>query len=106
MKYDKSEIDEALWSGNGTLSLRRSFLTSVTSEVVIGLEASMGREPAPKLIGGVSGSIVASWSHLTPAQRRLLVACGGGPVWRRSTTCRSVERSSQPRISAGAWLCR
>ena len=78
MKYDKSEIDDALWSGDGTLSLRRSLLTSVTSEVVIGLGASMGREAAPKLMGGVSGSILANWSRLTPAQRRLLVACGGG----------------------------
>lgn len=41
MKYDKSEINDALWSGDGTLSLRRSFLTSVTSEVVIGLGASL-----------------------------------------------------------------
>ncbi len=78
MKYDKSEIDDALWAGDATLSLRRSFLTSVISEVVIGLGASMGREAAPKLMGGVSGSVLASWSHLTPAQRRLLVACGGG----------------------------
>jgi chloride channel protein, CIC family len=78
MKYEKSEIDDAIWSGDGTLSLRRSFLTSVTSEVVIGLGASMGREAAPKLMGGVSGSVLASWSRLTPAQRRLLVACGGG----------------------------
>jgi H+/Cl- antiporter ClcA len=38
----------------------------------------MGREQAPKLLGGVVGSLVADRFRLTPAQRRLLVACGGG----------------------------
>jgi len=78
MKYDKTEIDDAVWSGDGSLSFRRSFLTSVISEVVIGMGASMGREAAPKLMGGVSGSVLGTWARLSPAQRRLLVACGGG----------------------------
>jgi chloride channel protein, CIC family len=78
MRSSKSEIDEALWSGDGNLSVRRSFLTSVISEIVIGLGASMGREAGPKLMGGASGSILARWSRLSPAQRKLLVACGGG----------------------------
>jgi CIC family chloride channel protein len=67
-----------LWNGTGELSLRRSFGTSVISEVVVGMGASIGREAAPKLMGGVSGSLLARWSNLTPAQRRLLVACGAG----------------------------
>jgi CIC family chloride channel protein len=29
-------------------------------------------------MGGVSGSVVGGWLGLSPAQRRLLVACGGG----------------------------
>ncbi len=74
----KSEVDEVLWTGEGRLSLRRSLGTSVISEIVIGLGASLGREAAPKLMGAVSGSMVAEWAKLTPAQRRLLVACGGG----------------------------
>ena len=74
----KSEIDEVLWEGEGRLSPVRSFATSVISEVVIGLGASIGRESAPKLLGGVAGSLAADWAGLTPAQRRLLVACGGG----------------------------
>jgi chloride channel protein, CIC family len=78
LEGEKSEIDDALWSGDGSLSVRRSFLTSLISEVVIGMGASMGREAAPKLMGGVSGSALASWARLTSAQRRLLVACGGG----------------------------
>lgn len=75
---EHSEIDDALWRGDGTLSWRRSFLTSVISEVVIGMGASVGREAAPKLMGGASGSVISGWLTLSPAQRRLLVACGGG----------------------------
>ncbi|HEV3267959.1 MAG TPA: chloride channel protein [Acidimicrobiales bacterium] len=78
LKNERSEIDEAVWNGEGDLSPRRSLLTSLVSEVVIGLGASIGREAAPKLMGGASGSVLARWLHLTPAQKRLLVACGGG----------------------------
>jgi len=75
---EPSEIDEALWSGDGRLSFRRCLGTSVISEVVIGMGASIGREAAPKLLGGASGSVLAGWAGLSPQQRRLLVACGGG----------------------------
>ena len=78
LRHEKAEIDDALWNGDGDLSIRRSFLTSVVSEIVIGLGASIGREAAPKLMGGASGSVVGRWTKLSPAQRRLLVACGGG----------------------------
>jgi CIC family chloride channel protein len=78
LKSEHAEIDEAVWSGDGDLSPRRSLLTSVVSEVVIGLGASLGREAAPKLMGGASGSVISRWFNLTPAQKRLLVACGGG----------------------------
>ena len=75
---EPSEIDESLWSGDGRLSLRRCLGTSVISEVVIGMGASIGREAAPKLLGGASGSVLAGWGGLSAQQRRLLVACGGG----------------------------
>jgi len=75
---ESSQIDEEVWSGDGRLSLRRSLGTSLISEVVIGMGASIGREAAPKLMGGVSGSVLATWARLSPPQRRLLVACGGG----------------------------
>ena len=78
LKSEKAEIDDALWNGDGELSPRRSLLTSLVSEMVIGLGASLGREAAPKLMGGVSGSVVSHWFHLSTAQKRLLVACGGG----------------------------
>jgi chloride channel protein, CIC family len=75
---EKSEIDDAIWNGDGRLSVRRSVGTSVLSELVIGMGASIGREAAPKLMGGVAASVLAGWARLSPAQRRLLVACGGG----------------------------
>jgi chloride channel protein, CIC family len=77
-KGEPSEIDETLWNGDGRLSFRRCLGTSVISEVVIGMGASIGREAAPKLLGGASGSVLAGWAGLSPQQRRLLVACGGG----------------------------
>jgi H+/Cl- antiporter ClcA len=78
MKGERTEIDDAVWNGDGSLEFRRSLATSVISEIVIGMGASLGREAAPKLMGGVSGSLLATWAGLAPAQRRLLVACGGG----------------------------
>jgi chloride channel protein, CIC family len=78
LRHEKAEIDESIWNGDGQLSMRRSFFTSVVSEVVIGMGASMGREAAPKLMGGASGSLLSRWMKLSSAQRRLLVACGGG----------------------------
>jgi chloride channel protein, CIC family len=75
---EPSEIDEALWTGDGRLSFRRCLGTSVISEVVIGMGASIGREAAPKLLGGASASALAGGGGLTDQQRRLLVACAGG----------------------------
>ncbi len=77
-KGEPSEIDEAIWNGDGQLSFRRSLGSSVISEVVIGMGASIGREAAPKLLGGASGSVLSGWAGLSAQQRRLLVACGGG----------------------------
>jgi len=78
LKSETAEIDDAIWNGDGELSPRRSLLTSLASEIVIGLGASLGREAAPKLMGGASGSVISHWFTLSSAQKRLLVACGGG----------------------------
>ena len=74
----KAEIDDSIWNGDGRLSFPRSLGTSLLSELVIGMGASLGREAAPKLMGGVSASYLAGWAQLSTGQRRLLVACGGG----------------------------
>ena len=111
MKSESSEIDEALWNGDGRLSFRRSLGTSVISEVVIGMGASIGREAAPKLLGGASGSVLSGWAGLSVEQRRLLVACGGGaglaavynvPLRRRPVHRRDPRRQHHPaRHAAG-----
>jgi CIC family chloride channel protein len=74
----KAELDDVLWTDSGELSVRRSLGTSVISEIVIGLGVSLGREAAPKLMGGVSGGLLGRWLGLSRAQQRLLIACGGG----------------------------
>jgi len=75
---ERSELDDVLWSGDGRLSWRRSLGTSVISEIVVGMGASLGREAAPKLMGGVAGSLLSGWFGLSTPQRKLLVAAGGG----------------------------
>ncbi|MHB8456893.1 MAG: chloride channel protein, partial [Acidimicrobiales bacterium] len=74
----RSEVDDSVWRSDGHLSVPRSLGTSVISEFAIGMGASIGREAAPKLLGGVSGSVLSGWFRLTTPQRRLLVACGAG----------------------------
>lgn len=74
----RTEIDDVVWGEGARLSFRRSLGTSVISEVVIGMGASLGRENAPKLMGGAVASVLAGWARLSPGQRRLLLACGGG----------------------------
>ncbi len=64
---EKSELDDVVWGDGARLSMRRSLGTSVISEVVIGMGASIGRENAPKLMGGASASVLAGWARLTPA---------------------------------------
>ncbi len=75
---EKTEIDDVVWGEGQQLSFRRSLGTSVISEVVVGMGASIGRENAPKLMGGAAASVLASWARLSPSQRKLLLACGGG----------------------------
>ena len=63
---EKSEIDDVVWGEGERLSFRRSLGTSLISEVVIGMGASIGRENAPKLMGGASASLLAGWARLSP----------------------------------------
>jgi H+/Cl- antiporter ClcA len=77
-KGEKTEVDEAIWSGGIRLSARRSLLSGLISEFAIGMGASIGRESAPKLLGGVSGTLSSGWFGLNTAQQRLLIACGAG----------------------------
>ncbi|RYY16129.1 MAG: hypothetical protein EON55_05000, partial [Alphaproteobacteria bacterium] len=71
-------LDEALWFHAGHLPVFRTLLNAVTSIVIVGMGASLGREAAPKQTGAVLGSALGRWIGLSPTQRRLLVACGAG----------------------------
>ena len=75
---ERTEIDDVIWTNSGELSFRRALGSGVISEVVIGLGASIGREAAPKTMGGVFGGLFARYGGLDRAQQRLLIACGGG----------------------------
>ncbi len=75
---EKTDIEDSVWTGTGELSFRRSLGTSFISIIVVGLGASLGREAGPRLMGAASGSVLGRWRRLSPAQRRLLVACGAG----------------------------
>lgn len=75
---ERSEVDEVVWTGRGRLSARRVIASGVISEVVIGMGASLGREAAPKALGGLSGELASGWFRLGEGQRKLLMACGAG----------------------------
>ena len=75
---ERAEVDDAVWNGTGVLSFRRSLGSGLISEVVVGMGASIGRENAPKVLGGAAASALAGWMGLSTAQRRLLVACSAG----------------------------
>ena len=90
--------------------LRRSFGTSVISEVVIGMGASIGREAAPKLMGGPSGSGLAAWLGLTP---RPAPAAGGlrrgrragGGLQRPPRRGPLHRRGPHRQLRAARWSC-
>ncbi|MDE1932382.1 MAG: chloride channel protein [Bradyrhizobium sp.] len=72
------ELAQKIWFSNGRLSPFPTVLRAVTSIVIVGLGASLGREAAPKQIGALAASVLAQWASLPNSQRRLLSACGAG----------------------------
>ncbi len=74
----RSDVDDAIWRGTGELSFGRCLGSGLISEVVVGMGASLGRENAPKMMGGAAASTLSRWAGLSPAQRRLLVASAAG----------------------------
>lgn len=72
------ELAAAIWFRAGYLSAPRTLLNGVSSIVIVGLGASLGREAAPKQIGALFAGLLALWAGLSPPQRRLLAACGAG----------------------------
>ena len=89
-KGESSEIDDVDLERRRPASFRRSLGTSVISEIVIGMGASIGREAAPKLMGGGPGSVLATWAGLTPA-----AAPAARRLRRRRRPCRRLQRAAR-----------
>ena len=71
-------LSESIWFDSGRLPVAHSMANAVLSIVVVALGASLGREAAPKEFGAALASTFSKWFGVTPAERRLLVACGAG----------------------------
>ena len=72
------DIAEAIWFREGKTPPLTTAATALTSIFAVGIGASIGREGSLKEAGAAIGSWFGETVGLTPAQRRLLVACGAG----------------------------
>jgi chloride channel protein, CIC family len=72
------EISQTIWFQDGRFPTFRTVGSAVLSIAIVGMGASLGREGALKQMGAAVASRLASWSRLSPAQHRLLAACGAG----------------------------
>lgn len=72
------EPTEIVWTKTGDLSLSRTLLTGILSEISVALGCSLGREAAPQRTGAAAGAFVGQRFSLPAEQRRLLIACGAG----------------------------
>ncbi len=72
------EVTAAVWLADGRLDPAPTLVRAVLSIVGVGMGVALGREGAPKQVGGVAANLLADWSGLDAPQRRLLVACGAG----------------------------
>jgi len=105
-KGEHSEIDEAIWHGDGRLSLRRCLGTSVISEVVIGMGASLGREAAPSCWAVPRRASSPAGPACPSSSGGCLSPAAEAPAWPRSTTSHSPGLCSPPKSSAAASRCR
>ena len=77
-KGHAGDLTEALAKRAGEMPTLPTFAGALVSIVIVGMGASLGREGALKKTGAAIGSRLSSWAKMTPAQQRLLVACGAG----------------------------
>jgi H+/Cl- antiporter ClcA len=87
-----SDLDDELWTGTGDLSFRRSLGTSVLSEMVVGAGTPLGREAAPKLMGGRPAA--CSRGGGTSPRRNVICwwLAGAARGWARCTACPLAAR--------------
>ncbi|HEX3719491.1 MAG TPA: chloride channel protein [Verrucomicrobiae bacterium] len=72
------EIASAIWFRSGDMPFFHTIGRAIVSIVVVALGEAVGREAAPKQVGGAVASGLAKRAKLSSPQRRLLVACGAG----------------------------
>jgi H+/Cl- antiporter ClcA len=72
------DLSEAVWSKSGRMPAIPTLVSAVLSIVIVGMGVALGREGALKQASGVVAGKLSDWTHLTPLQRHLLVACGAG----------------------------
>lgn len=71
-------VTESVRYADGAMPLRRTVLDALLQVVVVGLGASLGREGAPRETAAALGCRFSNRCGLTPAQRRIVVACAAG----------------------------
>ena len=72
------DLNESIWKHSGRLPQWKMTVNALLSIIIVGMGAALGREAALKQFGGLVGGKLSDWIALTPAQRKLLVACGAG----------------------------
>ena len=72
------DLTEALSKRAGEMPTLPTFAGALVSIVIVGMGASLGREGALKKTGAAIASRLSGWAKMTPAQQRVLVACGAG----------------------------
>ncbi len=72
------DLNESIWNHSGRLPQWKMTVNALVSIIIVGMGAALGREAALKQFGGLVGGKLSDWIALTPAQRKLLVACGAG----------------------------
>ena len=77
-KGHAGDLTEALANRAGEMPTLPTFAGALVSIVIVGMGASLGREGALKKTGAAIASQLSSWADMTPAQQRVLVACGAG----------------------------
>ncbi len=77
-KGHAGDLTEALAKRAGEMPTLPTFAGALVSIVIVGMGASLGREGALKKTGAAIASRLSAWAKMSPAQQRLLVACGAG----------------------------
>jgi chloride channel protein, CIC family len=62
------ELAAAIWFHAGHLPVLRTVLNAVTSIIIVGLGASLGREAAPKQAGALFAGRLPRWARLPAPQ--------------------------------------